>query len=43
VSSVSFFCLPVKLKLESEVALPDHIGWSVILIPSADSCVTLKL
>jgi hypothetical protein len=43
VSSVLFFCLPVKLKLWGEVALPDHAGWSEILISPADSCVTFQL
>jgi hypothetical protein len=39
VSSVLFFCLPVELNLWGEVALPDHAGWSRILISSADGCV----
>jgi hypothetical protein len=43
VSSVLFFCLPVELKLCIEVALPDHAGWSGILISLADSCVTFQL
>jgi hypothetical protein len=43
VSSILFFCLPVKLKLWGEVALPDNAGWSELLIFPADSCVTLHL
>jgi hypothetical protein len=43
ISSVLFFCLPVELKLWGEVALADHVGWSELLISSADSCVTLQL
>jgi hypothetical protein len=43
VSSVLFFCLPVKLKLLSEVDLPDHAGWSQVLISPAESCATLQL
>jgi hypothetical protein len=45
--SVLFFCLPVKLKLWGEVALPDHAGWSEILVspiglPFSCSCLVIS-
>jgi hypothetical protein len=43
VSNVLFFSLLDGLKLWGEVALPDHGGWSGILISSSDNCVTFQL